>query len=255
MKMNAIVQVAENSEELSRLAAENFVHFAVEAVRENGLFTVALAGGSTPRNFYSLLSDPEKPFRTQVPWDKIHFCWGDERHVPPDHPDSNYRMARETLLSKVPVPSENIHRIKGEIAEASEAADQYDETLRELFRLGAGRFPRFHLILLGLGSDGHTVSIFPGSEVINENRRLVVATPSKDLKTDRITLTPPVLNKAQALIFLVSGSEKAQALHEVLEGEYEPERLPAQLTRANKSTVLWFVDEQAASMLRSQTTS
>jgi 6-phosphogluconolactonase len=184
-----------------------------------------------------------------MPWDKIHFCWGDERHVPPDHPDSNYRMAREVLFSKVPVPPENIHRIKSEIAEASEAADRYEETLRKLFRLSADQFPRFDLILLGLGSDGHTASIFPGSQVIKEKRRLVVASWVQQLKSSRITLTPPVLNKAEAVVFLVSGLEKAPALHSVLEGDYQPEHLPAQLIRSNKSNVLWLVDHEAASML------
>ena len=247
--MNAVIQVAETPEELSSLAAEKFLHLAIDAVRAQGLFTVALSGGSTPREFYSFLSDFERPFRAQMPWDKIHFCWGDERHVPPDHPDSNYRMAREVLFSKVPVPPENIHRIKSEIAEASEAADRYEETLRKLFRLSADQFPRFDLILLGLGSDGHTASIFPGSQVIKEKRRLVVASWVQQLKSSRITLTPPVLNKAEAVVFLVSGLEKAPALHSVLEGDYQPEHLPAQLIRSNKSNVLWLVDHEAASML------
>lgn len=255
LPMNAVIQVAENPEELGRLAAEKFLHLAVDAVREQGLFTVALSGGSTPRKFYSLLSDFERPFRAQMPWDRIHFCWGDERHVPPDHPDSNYRMAREVLFSKVPVPPENIHRIKSEIAEVSEAADRYEETLRKLFRLSADQLPRFDLILLGLGSDGHTASIFPGSEVIKEKHRLVVGSWVQQLKSSRITLTPPVLHKAETVVFLVSGLAKAPALHSVLEGDYQPERLPAQLIGSNKSDVLWLVDREAASMLRSCTKS
>lgn len=255
LPMNAVIQIAETLEELSNLAAEKFLHLALDAVREEGLFRVALSGGSTPRKFYSLLSDFERPFRAQMPWDNIHFCWGDERHVPPDHPDSNYRMAREVLFSKVPVPPENIHRVKSEIAEASEAADRYEETLRKLFRLSTDQLPRFDLILLGLGSDGHTASIFPGSRVTKEKRRLVVASWVERLKSSRITLTPPVLNKAETVVFLVSGLAKAPALHSVLEGEYQPEHLPAQLIRANKSNVLWLVDQEAASMLRGCTKS
>lgn len=253
--MNHVIQIFENSEELSRVAAEQFASLAVEAVRDKGLFTVALAGGSTPRNLYAFLSSPEKPFRAQLPWDRIFFFWGDERHVPPDHPDSNYRMAAETMLSGVTVPSENIFRIKGEIAVAAKAADEYEETLREFFRLSEGQLPRFDLILLGIGPDGHTASIFPGSDVINETRRLVVAPWIDKLKTSRVTLTPPVLNNAEAVIFLVSGSEKANALHSVLEGDYQPERLPAQVIRQNKSNVLWLVDQEAASMLRSSSKS
>lgn len=253
--MSHVIQIVEDSEELSTLAAEQFARLAVEAVRDKGLFTVALAGGSTPRNLYSLLSSPDKPFRAQLSWDRIFFFWGDERHVPPAHPESNYRMAHETLLSRVPVPPENAHRIKSEIADASKAADEYGETLRSFFELGTGQFPCFNLILLGLGSDGHTASIFPGSDVINEKRRLVGAPWIEKLKNSRITLTPPVLNKAEAVIFLVSGSEKANALQRVLEGDYQPERLPAQVIRQNKSRVLWLVDQEAASMLRSSTRS
>ena len=253
--MNSVIHVAENAKELSRLAAEEFVRLAVKAVSESGMFTVSLAGGSTPRSLYSLLSNSDKPFRTQLSWDRIFFFWGDERHVPPDHPDSNYRMAHEALLSRVPIPAENIYRIKSELAEAAKAADEYEETLRKFFKLSAGQLPRFNLVLLGLGQDAHTASIFPGSQVINEKRRLVVAPWIEKLKSSRITLTPPVLNMAEAVVFLVSGFEKAQALQNVLEGDYQPEHLPAQLIRANESMVLWLVDQEAASMLRSVTKS
>ena len=251
--MNRVIQVAENRKELSRLAAEEFVRLAVKAVSENDRFTVSLAGGSTPVSLYSLLSRSDKPFRAQVSWDKTFFFWGDERHVPPDHPDSNYRMAYEALLSRVPIPAENIHRIKSEVSEASQAADEYEETLRKFFKLREGQFPRFSLVLLGLGQDAHTASIFPGSQVINETRRLVVAPWIEKLKSSRITLTPPVLNMAEVVIFLVSGSEKAQALRSVLEGAYQPEHLPAQLVRSKESMVMWLIDQEAASMLQSPT--
>lgn len=252
--MNSAVQVAGNAQELSRLAAEQFVSLAVEAVRENGLFTVALAGGSTPKNLYQLLSSPDEPFRAQLPWNRIHFFWGDERHVPPDHPDSNYRMAWEALLSRVPIPAENIHRIKSENAEAAKAADEYAGTLRDVFRLTEGQFPRLDLILLGIGPDAHLASIFPGSPAINEQRQLVLAPWVDKLNSSRITLTPPVLNHAASVIFLVTGREKAHALHQVLEGDYQPESFPAQLIRANKGSVRWLVDREAATMLESSTT-
>lgn len=248
--MNLAIQVAGDAQTLSRLAAEQIVRSAIEAVGERGVFTFALAGGSTPKNLYSLLASRDEPFRAQLPWDRINFFWGDERHVPPDHPDSNYRMAHEAMLSGVPVPSENIHRIKSENTIAAKAADEYEETLREFFRLTEGQLPRFDLILLGIGTDAHMASIFPGSHLINEQDRLVVAPWVDKLKSSRITLTPLVLNKAAAVIFLVTGAEKAKALHEVLEGDYHPERFPAQLIRGNKGRVLWFVDQQAGMMLR-----
>lgn len=253
--MNFAIQVARNAQELSRLAAEHVVRFAVEAVREKGLFTVALAGGSTPVSLYSLLASCGEPFRAQLPWDRLHFFWGDERHVPPAHPDSNYRMAWEEMLSGVPVPSENIHRIKSENAVAARAADDYEETLREFFRLTEGQLPRFDLILLGIGPDAHIASIFPGSHLINEKSRIVVAPWVDKLKSSRITLTPSVLNNAAAVIVLVTGSEKAKALQEVLEGDYQPERFPAQLIKANRGRVLWIVDQQAAVMLHLHTKS
>jgi 6-phosphogluconolactonase len=161
MTVKAAIQVAANLQELSTLAAEQFMRSAVEAVREKGLFTVALVGGSTPRSLYTLLANDGEPYRAQLPWERIHFFWGDERHVPPDHPDSNYRMASETMLAKVPVPLEKAHRIKSENADAARAADDYEQTLREFLRLEEGRLPSFDLILLGLGTDGHTASIFP----------------------------------------------------------------------------------------------
>jgi 6-phosphogluconolactonase len=249
MTLDARIQVAANAQELSRLVAEEFGRLAVEAVREKGLFSVALAGGSTPRSLYALLANDKEPYRAQLPWKKIHFFWGDERHVPPDHPDSNYLMASEAMLGSVPVPLENVHRIKSENVDAAKAADEYEQTLREFFRLEEGRLPRFDLILLGLGPDGHTASIFPGTDVVSEKMRLVAAPWVEKFKSFRITLTPPVLNSASTVIFLVNGTEKAKILREVLEGDNQPERLPAQLIRRNKGKVLWLVDQEAAHFL------
>ncbi len=175
MTADAEIEVVASVQELSRIAAEQFVRLAVEAVREKGLFTVALSGGATPRNVYAKLANQNEPLRAQLPWNKIHFFWGDERHVPPDHPDSNYRMAREAMLERAAVPTENVHRIKSENADAANAADDYEQALREFFRLKEEQLPCFDLILLGMGPDGHTASIFPGTDVINEKHRLVAA--------------------------------------------------------------------------------
>ncbi len=249
MTLEAGIQIATSAQELSRLAAEQFVRLAVEAVRAKKLFTVALAGGSTPRSLYALLANDKEPFRAQLSWERMHFFWGDERHVPPDHPDSNYRMASEAMLARVPISLENVHRIKSEKADAATAADEYEKTLREFFGLAKGELPRFDLILLGMGPDGHTASVFPGSDVIDERNRLVAAPWVEKFKSYRITLTPPVLNNAAIVMFLVSGPEKAKVLQEVLEGEHQPERLPAQLIRPNKGRLLWLVEQEAANFL------
>lgn len=243
------LQVASNAQELSRLAAEHFVRLAIESQTKKQRFKVVLSGGSTPKALYELLADENQPYRGQLSWEDIHFFWGDERHVPPDHPDSNYRMASEAMLAKLPVPLTNVHRIKSEIADAGKAADKYEQTLREFFTLDKGQFPRFDLILLGMGSDGHTTSIFPKSDVINERTRLVVAPWIEKLKSFRITVTPPVLNNAASIIFLVSGAEKAKTLHEVLEGEYRPQYLPVQLIAPATGEVLWLADREAARLL------
>lgn len=248
--MRPEIKVSANAQDLSRLAADQFVRFSLEAQREKGLFTVALAGGSTPKALYELLANGNELYRSQLCWEKIHFFWGDERHVPPDRADSNYRMASEAMLTRVPVPFENVHRIKGEMAEADEAANEYEQALVEFFRLRKGQLPRFNLVLLGLGADGHTASIFPNSEVINEKVRLVVAPWIEKFKSHRITMTPPVLNNAANIIFLVSGAEKAEALREVLEGGYRPECFPAQLVRPTSGNVTWLVDQEAARLLK-----
>ena len=226
-----------------RAAADEIALDAARAVAERGRFAWALAGGSTPRALYQLLASD--PYRARLPWNAIHFFWGDERHVPPDHPDSNFRMAREAMLDAVPVPAENIHRVPAEEPDAQRAAAEYEATLRAFFQVAAGEWPRFDLMLLGLGKEGHTASLFPGSALsrIAERERLVAAPWVEAQQTFRITLTPPVLNHARRAMFLVSGDEKAEALHAVLEGAREPEVYPAQIVEGN---VLWLVDRAAA---------
>jgi len=246
--MNPTIHIVADTEELSRVAAAEFVHRAQDAVQAKGIFTVVLSGGSTPKSLYTLLAD-DVTLRAAVPWDKVHFFWGDERHVPPDHPDSNYRMAHEALLSKVLVPAANVQRIKSEYPEAHRAADEYDQRLREFFAVTVGHFPQFDLLLLGMGPDGHTASLFPGTVALHERTRLVVANWVEKFNTDRITLTPPVLNNAARIIFLIGGEEKAETLRAVLQGEQQPERFPAQLISPTQGTLLWLVDRSAARLL------
>lgn len=233
--------------DLSRKAAAEFARLANESSAAAGRFVVALSGGSTPRALYSLLAGAE--FQSQVPWDRVHFFWGDERCVAPDHPESNYRMAFETLLSKAPVPEKNIHRIEAEFAPDFAAAG-YERTIRDFFRLSDSDWPRFDLIFLGLGDDGHTASLFPGSEALNERHRLVVAVYNEKLKSHRVTLTLPVLNRAANIFFLVAGASKAQILRDVLEGKSSKD-LPARQIVPLSGKVFWFVDQAAAACLQS----
>jgi 6-phosphogluconolactonase len=233
------IQITKGPEELARAAARFFTEEAVGAVQSGGRFRVALAGGSTPRQLYlHLAGEP-------LPWNRTELFWSDERHVPPDHPQSNYRMAREALLSRVPLAEENVHRIRAELPEAAQAAEEYEETLREVFALPPPEVPRFDLVLLGIGADGHTASLFPGSNALAESRRLVVAPWVPQLDAFRITLTLPVLNHAATVLFLVSGSEKAEILAKVLDDPSEPP-LPARAVRPAAGRLVFLVDEPAA---------
>jgi 6-phosphogluconolactonase len=241
------IYVGRDLEDLSQYAALQFARWAEEFVKTRGLFTVALSGGSTPRSLYTLLASDR--FRDRIPWSKVHLFWGDERCVPPDHPDSNYRMAKEALLSKVPVPSENIHRMPAEQNDPERAAIEYEQAIREFFKLARAEWPRFDLILLGLGEDGHTASLFPGTTVLHEQTRLVAAPYVEKLHAHRLTLTPPVLNHAAHVIFLVSGKAKAGILRDILEGEYQPDQRPAQLIRPEQGNLIWITDRAAASTL------
>jgi 6-phosphogluconolactonase len=233
---------------LCEAAASIFMRAADDAVRASGRFTVALAGGSTPRGLYTLLAT-DATLRSGIAWNTVHVFWGDERHVPPDHPDSNFRMANEALLTRVPVEPSHVWRIRGEYPDTSKAADEYERNLRVVFGRRAGQLPRFDLVLLGMGEDGHTASLFPGTTALRERQRLVIAQWVPKLHTDRITLTAPVLNNAACVMFLVQGVEKARALKAVLEDPFEPERLPAQLISPNDGRLLWIVDRSAASLL------
>jgi len=232
-------------EELSRAAADEFLR----AVNEDSApFRIALSGGSTPKRLYRLLASAQ--FRDKLPGRRLHFFWGDERHVPPTHPDSNYRMAYEEMLSKVPVPSENIHRIHGEDPDPHRAARVYEDELRRAFNIGQQQLPRFDLVLLGLGADGHTASLFPGSSEVEGPHQLVSARWVPKLNQFRITLTLPVLNAAALVLFLVAGEDKAEALCKVLQPTSETDPLPAQRIRPSDGTVKWLVDRSAARLCK-----
>lgn len=220
------IRIVAKSASLHRAAAEEFARRANQAVQAQGRFTVALSGGATPRGLYAHLAS-DQTYRRDVPWEKVHSFWGDERHVPPDHPDK----AHEMLLVKVAVPSENIHRILTGNPNAEQVAQQYEQTLRAFFQLSPGQLPRFDLVLLGLGTDGHTASLFPGTRALYEKHQLVVANWVASLGANRITLTAPVFNNASCVIFLVSGEDKALPLKAVVAGTQEPDGLPARLIR------------------------
>jgi 6-phosphogluconolactonase len=240
------VRTLTTPQELFEAAAEEVVRTANEAVTQRGRFAIALSGGSTPKNLYNLLATNA---RTALPWDRMFFFWGDERHVSPVDPDSNYRMADETMLSKIPVAAGNVFRIKAENPDAGAVAEAYEQTLRKFFALEPGQFPRFDLILLGMGPDGHTASLFPGTRALQEKSRLVVANWVDKMKGSRISLTLPVLNAAAAVAFLVSGTDKAPALHAVLESEAPGEQYPAKLVRPSDGKLIWLIDRAAASQL------
>jgi 6-phosphogluconolactonase len=233
-------------QDLFQAAAEEVIRSATDAVAKRGRFTIALSGGSTPRNLYTLIAANAS---TTLPWSQMFFFWGDERHVPPDSPDSNYRMAKESLLSKVPIPPANIFPVPAENPDAAQVAEVYEQTLRKFFAVAPGEFPRFDLILLGMGPDGHTASLFPETAALQEKSRLVVANWVEKLGGSRITFTLPLLNSARCVAFLVSGTDKAAALHEVLEGNAPAEKYPSRLVQPSDGKLIWFVDRAAASEL------
>ena len=235
-------------QELFAAAAEEVIRAATDAVAQRGRFTIALSGGSTPKSLFNLLATNA---RTVLPWDRMFFFWGDERHVPPTDPESNYRMAEETMLSKIPVAAGNVFRIAAENPDAAAAAESYEKTLQKFFALQSGGFPRFDLILLGMGPDGHTASLFPGSAGLQEKSRLVIANWVDKFKTHRLTFTLPVLNAAACVAFLVSGTDKAPALHAVLESDAPGEQYPSKLVRPSDGKLIWLIDRAAASQLTS----
>src|SRR5437867_12130990 len=251
MATRAEVEVLPTREALMEAAAARFVSAAGAALRASGRFVVALAGGSTPKALYALLAGA--PWAGRVDWSRVHIFWGDERCVPPDDPASNYRMTREALLAHVPVSEQNVHRIRGE-DDPHRAAAAYERVLRETFATPVGPprpapGARFDLVLLGMGDNGHTASLFPGGTAVRESERWVVAESVAEVRMWRITLTPVVLNGAAEVLFLVSGGDKASMLHRVLDGPVRPDTYPAQIVAPHHGRLRWLVDTDAAAEL------
>ncbi len=218
-----------------------------QAIKEKDRFTVVLAGGTTPKSLYQVLSSDE--FRDRIDWEKICFFFGDERDVSPISAMSNFKLANDFLLKPLKIPTPNIVRWHTEIINASEVAETYQRTLTKFFNLEKGEFPRFDLIFLGMGDDGHTASLFPHTEAIGETKELAVLNYIEKLRADRLTLTFPVINNAANVIFMVSGENKAKVLHEVLEGAENFEKYPSQNVKLNDGELFWLVDEKAAAKL------
>jgi 6-phosphogluconolactonase len=240
VRLKPDVRVFADLNELSLRAAEVAVRTIGDSVRDTGRCSLVLSGGATPRTLYGLFAST---FRRQVPWKHVHIFWGDERYVAPHDSDSNYRMARETLLDHVPCPAANIHSMSTHFRSPDEAAQDYERTLRNYF---GSKSPHFDLILLGLGEEGHTASLFPGSPALGERTRWVVAVKTPADPPSRLTLTLPVLTEAATTYFLVAGSKKADVLKQVLTGIPDPNTYPAAGVRSTEGTLIWCVDQEAA---------
>jgi 6-phosphogluconolactonase len=240
------VLLCSSQAEVARAAARRFVDWAWQAIAQQGHFHVALSGGSTPRELYRLLATNE--FRAQVDWPRVHLFWGDERAVPPDNPESNYGMARRELLLRVPIPPGNVHRMEAEDPNIGRAAHNYETALRRTLEIDHRGFPTFHLILLGMGPDGHTASLFPGSRIVRETARWVSTPMVSKFGTRRMTLTLPVLEAARRILFLVTGAEKAATLRTVL-CEHPDPPLPAQMVVPRQGERIFLVDAAAAALL------
>lgn len=238
----------ENKSSLSRDAAYRFTALALQTHLDNRPFRVALAGGSTPAQLYSLLATPT--FRDTIMWPEVHLFFGDERCAPPDSPESNYRMAEETLLSRIPLPDFNIHRMKGEDADPDRAARNYEEAISNAFALSPGELPRFDLILLGMGRDGHCASLFPHKASLQERERLVVAAePGLEPFVPRLTLTFPVINNAANVLFLIAGADKAEMVQRVVNRQGDPEEIPSLAVQPTIGILTFCLDKDAAKLL------
>ena len=241
-------RVYDGADALSTAAAEHFLEAAQAAVAARGKARLAFSGGNTPKKTFHLLADPGGPFLKAMPWDKIEIYFVDERCVPPGDKDSNYRMTREALLEKAPIKPEQVFRIEGEL-EPEAAAARYETVIRSQFRLEGAEAPRFDVLALGMGDDGHTASLFPHTEAIHEMGRVAVANHVPQKETWRVTLTWPVIIEASDVFFLIGGKDKADPLHRVLQGPYDPETLPSQLIQPKSGRLLMLLDRDAASLL------
>ena len=233
-----------STEEVAQAKAKFVAALAEECLGTRSRFTIALSGGSTPRRLYQILASP--PYAEGLAWSRWHIFWSDERCVPPDHKDSNFRMAREAMLDHVPIPPAQVYRMRGEVA-PEEAAKEYEDIVLDSFQTPA---PSFDLVLLGVGDDGHTASLFPGSKALRENQRLVVASWAPSLRVHRITFTLPLINAAKVVAFLDTDESKAEVLRRVLEPAPQEDVLPSAMVRPTQGTVHWFLTKEAASLLR-----
>jgi 6-phosphogluconolactonase len=247
-KLEVRYYVDPDADAVNRRAAGYFVERVRSAAAQRGKARVAISGGSTPKRAFALLGDAAEPFRALTPWDKLELYWVDERCVPPDHPDSNFGMTQQALLSKAPLDSSQIFRIRGELAPEAAAAE-YEAEIRHSFRLEGAETPVFDMIWLGMGPDGHTASLFPHSAALHEWLRIAVANHVEQKEAWRVTLTLPVLNHGRDLCFLIEGTDKAKVLREVLLGDYAPETLPSQLIRPRGGVVTLLLDAAAAALL------
>ena len=249
--LKIIYRVAPDAQSLAQLAAQHFAEQAERAIAARGQARIAISGGTTPKAAFQLLADPTQPWRERMPWSKLDLWWVDERCVPPDHPDSNYRMTREAMLDHVPLSPTQIHRIEGELSPEAAAA-RYESELRTGFRPESdigGAEPRFDIVQLGMGPDGHTASLFPHTQALYELSRLAVANRVEAKDAWRVTLTSPVINRASHVFFLIAGADKAQVLKEVFAGPRDPERLPSQMIKPAGGILTLLLDRAAAALL------
>lgn len=243
--------VVENEAVLAAEAAERLTLLVERSIAARGSAVISLTGGSTPRRLYSLLGSADQPWRARIDWKSVHLFWGDERHVPPDHPESNYGMARDALVAHVPIPPAQVHRMRGEIEDAAAAAEQYGRELDAGFAAAGRSDRRWDLMLLGLGEDAHIASIFPGSDLLDrEDETPAAAVWAPHLNAWRITLTPGAILDAHAIVMIVAGAAKADAVHAAVEASDDVHRYPAQLLRRAADRVVWLVDRAAAARLR-----
>jgi 6-phosphogluconolactonase len=242
------LEISSTAAQVAHAAARMFTDKAAEAAQLRGQARIAISGGSTPKNVFALLADPSQPYFAAVPWDRLQLFWVDERCVPPADPDSNYGVTKAAMLDKVPLPAASIHRMEGEL-DPEEAASRYESEIRNAFRLEGAETPTFDLILLGLGPDGHTASLFPHTAGLDEMARICIANhvPQKD--TWRLTLTWPVITQGRSVAFLIEGSEKAEMVATVFTGAYDPETYPAQLIRPASGSLTLLLDKAAAARL------
>ncbi len=235
-----------DSDTLSRDAAQYVVRLANEAIVSHGRFTIALSGGNTPRKLYGMLGD--EPYRSQIDWALVDIFWSDERCVPPDSEDSNYLLAQQVLLNKIPIPAAQIHRMPADEPDRDAASQAYTDEMRRVFATNG--IPGFDLIQLGMGPEGHTASLFPHQASLHEQQRLVMPVSVPKPPPPRLTFTPPILNAAHNVLFLVTGADKADAVQAVLEGASNPDEYPAQIVRPTHGEVVWMLDTKAASALK-----